>query len=89
MEKPDLAADDVILPMRSGDTADPKEIRALVEDLKQLFPGPPKDETEEGLLHLYGAMIEAMVNVKLHAYPKDGVFMGNSGQTLVDDRCRR
>ncbi len=62
-----------ILPMRSGSSADPLEIKALIRDLKDLYPLQDEDRTA-GLVHLFGAMVEAMVNVVRHAYPADGKF---------------
>jgi hypothetical protein len=67
VEGPDISADEVVLRMQSGDTADPIEVDKLVEGLKLLYPDPV--ETQEGLVHLYGAMIEAVANVMNHAYP--------------------
>jgi hypothetical protein len=68
VEQPDMSASAVVLPMQSGETADPTEVDKLVSGLKMLYPVP--DETQEGLVHLYGAMIEAVANVMNHAYPK-------------------
>jgi hypothetical protein len=67
-DQPDMKADLVILPMRSGETADPIQVDQLVADLKQLCPNPD-EASEAGLVHLYGAMIEAVTNVMNHAYP--------------------
>jgi len=69
-DQPDMHADVLILPMRSGDSADPIQVDRLVAELKLLYPNP--DESREaGLVHLYGAMIEAVGNVTSHAYPRD------------------
>jgi hypothetical protein len=68
-DQPDVNADLVILPMRSGETADPTQVGQLVTDLKQLYPNPD-ESSEAGLVHLYGAMIEAVSNVMNHAYPR-------------------
>ncbi|WP_316181886.1 MULTISPECIES: hypothetical protein [unclassified Bradyrhizobium] len=68
LEKPDLKADFAVLPMRSGDTADGPAVSALLTDLKALYPGG-SSSAEEKMLHLYGAMVEGIVNVVRHAYP--------------------
>ena len=62
-----------ILPMRSGNSADSLAIDALLRDLRTLYPLSGED-SREGLVHLYGAMVEAMVNVVRHAYPVNGTF---------------
>ena len=62
-----------ILPMRSGHSADSLAVDQLLKDLKALYPLTEED-SKESLIHLYGAMIEAMVNVVSHAYPDDGKF---------------
>jgi hypothetical protein len=59
----------MIVPMRSGHTADPVAIKELIDDLRRLYPGDPDGDGAANLLHLYGAMIEAVVNVVRHAYP--------------------
>jgi hypothetical protein len=79
VEEPDMKADVLTLPMRSGDTADPVQITDLVEKLKQLYPNPD-ESSEEGLVHLYGAMVEAMGNVRNHAYPDS--FVGNDRKAV-------
>jgi hypothetical protein len=58
-----------VLRMRSGRTADVSEVARLVADLKGLYPGPDDQSIEGGMMHLYGAMIEAVGNVCGHAYP--------------------
>lgn len=73
LEKPDLHGDFAVLPMRSGDTADGTAVTALLQDLKGLYPGGT-GSTEEKMLHLYGAMVEGIVNVVRHAYPANGVY---------------
>jgi hypothetical protein len=62
-----------VLPMRSGNSADPIAVNALINDLKQLYPVGDAS-SEAALLHLYGAMVEAIVNVVRHAYPPGGVY---------------
>lgn len=64
-----------ILPMRSGSTADSLAVNELLQDLKTLYPlaGNVHAETD-GLVHLFGAMVEAIVNVVRHAYPVNGNF---------------
>lgn len=69
LEKPDLQAEFAILPMRSGDTADGPAVSALLNDLKSLYPGDAGAGPNEKMLHLYGAMVEGIVNVVRHAYP--------------------
>lgn len=65
--------DRVVLPMRSGNTVDPGAIARLVDDLRPLCPDP--DGTgAESLFHLYGAMLEAILNVVSHAYPDGGTY---------------
>jgi hypothetical protein len=73
LEKPDLQADFAILPMRSGDTADGPAVSDLLSNLKALYPGDP-GAAEEKMLHLYGAMVEGIVNVVRHAYPKGATY---------------
>jgi hypothetical protein len=71
IEKPNLADNFVLLPMRSGDTADGTAIADLIDHLRALYPAVEGEETAPtGLLHLYGAMVEAVVNVCRHAYPQ-------------------
>lgn len=72
LEKPDLHAEFAILPMRSGGTADGPAVSALLNDLKALYPGG--SEPEEKMLHLYGAMVEGIVNVVRHAYPSGASY---------------
>lgn len=67
VEEPDLGTDVAVLRMQSGNTMDPREVDNLVGNLRALYPGAA--DTEEGLVHLYGAMIEAIANVPNHAYP--------------------
>jgi anti-sigma regulatory factor (Ser/Thr protein kinase) len=44
----------------------------LIADLKNLYPN--RDQANEAsMVHLYGAMVEAIVNVVRHAYPIDSV----------------
>lgn len=92
LEKPDLSASSAILPMRSGHTADSTAVTDLINDLKGLYPGDigaPADK----MVHLYGAMVEGIVNVVRHAYPADGVFQyrptGMWWMTGAVDRSRR
>jgi hypothetical protein len=73
LEKPDLQAEFAILPMRSGDTADGPAVSDLLRDLKALYPGG-STEAEDKVIHLYGAMVEGIVNVVRHAYPTGGVY---------------
>lgn len=73
LEKPDLQAEFAILPMRSGDTADGPAVSALLSDLKALYPGDSTG-TQEKMLHLYGAMVEGIVNVVRHAYPAGATY---------------
>lgn len=80
VQEPDMKADLLTLPMRSGDTADPTQIAELVEKLKQLYPNPD-ESSEAGLIHLYGAMVEAVGNVVNHAYPTN--FLGSNSQRAV------
>lgn len=61
-----------LLPMRSGETADSVALHQMIEELKGLFPSG--SGSLEGLVHLYGAMTEALVNVVRHAYPQNGIF---------------
>ncbi len=58
------------LRMSSGRTADANEINRLVNDLKGLYPVTERS-IEDGMIHLYGALIEAVGNVCGHAYPKE------------------
>lgn len=76
LEKPDLKASFAILPMRSGESADSPAITELIKDLHGLYPGDRSAdaETEGRMLHLYGAMVEGIVNVVRHAYPANGKF---------------
>jgi hypothetical protein len=70
--KPDLDLNSVLLPMRSGETADSQAVSQLVEDLRRLYPGT--QGAPERLLYLYGAMVEAVVNVCSHAYLLGAVY---------------
>ncbi|HEX3884533.1 MAG TPA: hypothetical protein VHW66_17895 [Stellaceae bacterium] len=72
VKAPDPTASLIILPMRSGDTADPNQIAELLDGLRSLYP-EQDDSREDGLVRLYGAMIEAVGNVVSHAYPADAV----------------
>jgi hypothetical protein len=83
----------VVLQMRSGQTADVNAINSLIGDLKALYPA--SDQTVyDSMVHLYGAMIEAVGNVCGHAYP-EGVtsqepHVGRWWMTgAVDRRSRR
>jgi anti-sigma regulatory factor (Ser/Thr protein kinase) len=58
----------IVLRMRGGDTIDPTAVVALQDDLRSLCPAGA-DTDNSGLIHLYGAMIEAIGNVVSHAYP--------------------
>lgn len=60
-----------LLRMRSGETADTEAVGLMIDDLRSLFPS---GSDLEGLVHLYGAMTEAVVNVVTHAYPAGGTF---------------
>jgi hypothetical protein len=84
LEEPDLSADVVVLRMQSGNTADPKEVDKLVSGLRLLYPGAADEpgDTEAGLIHLFGAMIEAVANVPNHAYP-------NTWPRVPSQRLRR
>jgi hypothetical protein len=66
--RPALGGDQVIVPMRSGMIADAPAVQQLLQDLRSLYPGQD-DGRQAGLVHLYGAMVEAIVNVVRHAYP--------------------
>jgi hypothetical protein len=59
-----------LLQMRSGTTADGGAVGGLIADLKGLYPHPI-EATEEGMVSLYGAMVEAVGNVVGHAYPPE------------------
>lgn len=74
VDRPDLSSPLQILPMRSGRTADSVAVNSLIDGLKGLYP---EGDAGSGasLLHLYGAMIEAVVNVVRHAYPTDGSYV--------------
>ena len=61
-----------LLPMRSGETADSPTLTQMIRDLRGLFPSD--SGSLDGLVHLYGAMTEALVNVVRHAYPANGEF---------------
>lgn len=75
VSKPKLDEDFVLLPMRSGDTADSVAIAELIDNLKALYPDGHCDAAASGaLVHLYGAMVEAVVNVCRHAYPQQGRY---------------
>jgi hypothetical protein len=91
LAKPDLRAAFAILPMRSGLTADGPAVTALLNDLRGLYPGDTS--TEEKMLHLYGAMVEGIVNVVRHAYPENGVYqykpIGRWWMTGAVDRERK
>jgi hypothetical protein len=58
----------VIERMLSGETTEPDTLTELMEKLRKLYPdaGVGSDE----LVHLYGAMMEAIVNVVSHVYPR-------------------
>jgi hypothetical protein len=89
----DFEAELVVVPMRSGNTTDTEAINQLISDLRQLYPNRGEDE-KAPLLHLYGAMIEAVGNVVHHAYPKGAVYrfppVGRWWMTgAVDRRARR
>lgn len=62
-----------LLPMRSGATTDSEEISKLLMGLSELYP-EPAPQREEAMLHLYGALVEAVGNVKLHAYPDNAQY---------------
>jgi hypothetical protein len=65
-----------LIPMRSGETADPVAVNEIVRDLKSLYPKTEADtETDAGMLQLYSAMVEAVVNVVRHAYPTDQTIL--------------
>jgi hypothetical protein len=86
------AGDHQVLRMQSGDTADSLAVNELIDNLKQLYPEP--EESKKGLLHLYGAMVEAVVNVVRHAYPIGASFrfkpIGKWWMTgAVDKNARR
>jgi hypothetical protein len=68
MPEPDVADQVRILPMRSGSSADSVAVDTLIRDLKSLYPLADEGR-KKGLIHLYGAMVEAIVNVVRHAYP--------------------
>jgi hypothetical protein len=91
LAKPDLQADFAVLPMRSGHTADSPAISTLLTDLRGLYPGDVN--SEEKMLHLYGAMVEGIVNVVRHAYPDDGGYtyrpIGRWWMTGAVDRERK
>ena len=86
-------ADQVVLAMQSGDTTDTEAIDQLIGNLRQLYPDRGEDE-EAPLLHLYGAMVEAIGNVVQHAYPSGATYqyppVGRWWMTgAVDRRTRR
>ncbi len=56
--------------MRSGETADSIAVNEVIKDLKGLYPAQD-EENEAHMLQLYGAMVEAVVNVVRHAYPQN------------------
>lgn len=66
-EIPSPNDDFAVLRMKSGGTADGPAISELIDGLRALYPGDADNST--GLVHLYGPMIEAVVNVCRHAYP--------------------
>lgn len=68
--EPSPKGDEVIVRMQSGETVDPELVKNLIGKLRDLYPGSREEESEAGLVHIYGAMIEAIVNVVQHAYPK-------------------
>ncbi|MGO9263992.1 MAG: hypothetical protein ACLQBA_03735 [Candidatus Binataceae bacterium] len=73
--KPDLEYEYVLLPMKSGNTADGIAIAELIDNLKALYPaGHCNDAASDALVHLYGAMVEAVVNVCRHAYPSRAFY---------------
>lgn len=92
LEKPDLKESFAILPMRSGHTADSAKVTDLISDLKDLYPGDLAAPADK-MVHLYGAMVEGIVNVVRHAYPPDGEFQyrptGLWWMTGAVDRSRR
>ncbi len=67
-KEPEMVGSVKVLKMRSGKTADAKEIAMLISGLKELYPGE-EQSVQGGMTHLYGAMIEAVGNVCGHAYP--------------------
>ena len=82
-----------LLRMRSGEIADPQAVAEMIANLKGLFPGDDQS-VEDGMTHLYGAMIEAVGNVCGHAYPehmrKTGFAVGRWWMTgAVDHKNRR
>jgi anti-sigma regulatory factor (Ser/Thr protein kinase) len=72
LEAPDVTDRFRILPMRSGSSADSPAVNMLISDLKGLYPlaDVVDEDREAGMLSLYGAMVEALVNVVRHAYPE-------------------
>jgi hypothetical protein len=90
--EPSSAGDEIVVRMRSGKTADPASIAELTSHLQALFPGEAQGSAD-GLVHMYGALIEAIVNVVRHAYPRQGSFWGRPSRMwwmtgAVDRRVR-
>ena len=85
----DTNANFVILKMRSGITADSVAISSLINDMKGLYPS--RDASEEAMVGLYGAMVEAIGNVVSHAYPgeQSGSRLGRWWMTGAVDRRER
>ncbi|MBB2167254.1 hypothetical protein HLH36_02590 [Gluconacetobacter aggeris] len=59
-----------IIRMKSGSTADPVAVAGLISELKSMNLSE-SDNFKDGMIPLYGAMIEGIMNVVRHAYPKD------------------
>lgn len=59
-----------IIKMRSGSTADPGAIGEMIDELKNL-EALDHEDLEEEFIHLYGAMVEGVMNVVRHAYPEN------------------
>ena len=62
-----------VLKMQSGNTTDPEDIDRLITNLKNMWP-EGREASEEKMVGLYGAMVEAVGNVVNHAYPASGSF---------------
>jgi anti-sigma regulatory factor (Ser/Thr protein kinase) len=64
-----LDPETVVLQMKSGNTADGQAVTDLLDELRNLLP--ELEGSKAVLVHLYGAMIDAVENVVGHAYPAD------------------
>jgi hypothetical protein len=94
LEQPMLDDYYCVLPMVSGDTADSEAVSDLIGKLTALYPQGEGDvAASDVLVHLYGAMIEAVVNVCRHAYPCSGRYqykpVGRWWMTGAVDRRER